>query len=92
LSLYANRLMPKEKDIRTSLVIYNKEMVAHQRIKLYKGIRLPERMEIYKMVHADSARGVLWKKIQKKYNMYSISKSWFYDEDYGIQHYLNLTK
>jgi hypothetical protein len=67
-------------------------MVAHQRIKLYKGITKPEAMHIYNMANTESNKGVLWKKIQKKYNMYSISKSWFYDKDCGIHLYLNPTQ
>ena len=67
-------------------------MVANQRFKFYKGITKPERMMIYNMVHTDSTQGVLWKQIQKKYNMYSMSKSWFYDKDCGIHLYLNKTK
>ena len=67
-------------------------MVANQRFKYRKGMTKPERMIIYNMVHTDSTKGVLWKQIQKKFNMYSMSKSWFYDKDCGIHLYLNTTK
>lgn len=64
-------------------------MVANQRLKVHSNMSRHEGKLLCNMVHLDSTRGMLWRKIQKKYNMYGISKSWFYDKDCGILLFFN---